>query len=217
MMVNLSLAMLLFLFGAIIMGLEILSSNLMAPYFGGSVYVWGSIISSFMIHMSLGYALGGYLAKRNGTIAVLLRFLLAGSLLIILIPSIHNPLCSFMSERIDDMRYASLAAMLILSFPVLILAMICPYIVGIFSVFRLNSGMSAGLVLLVSTFGSFIGTNLTAFYLIDLYPVSTIIRILGVVGSAASLLSIGLNLDRRLKGMTSVGQSWIRTDRVRRL
>ena len=41
---------LLVLFGAVIMMLEILSSNLMSPYFGGSVFIWGSIISSIMVH-----------------------------------------------------------------------------------------------------------------------------------------------------------------------
>jgi hypothetical protein len=46
--------LLLVTFGAVVMGLEILSSNLMSPYFGGSIYIWGSIISSFMVHFSVG-------------------------------------------------------------------------------------------------------------------------------------------------------------------
>jgi MFS family permease len=56
--------LLLVTFGAVVMSLEILSSNLMSPYFGGSIYIWGSIISSFMVHFSVGYVVGGWLARR---------------------------------------------------------------------------------------------------------------------------------------------------------
>ena len=44
--------------GAVIMALEILSSRVLAPFFGNSVYVWGSIISVFLAALSLGYSWG---------------------------------------------------------------------------------------------------------------------------------------------------------------
>ena len=34
----------------------------MAPYFGSSIYVWGSIITIFMLSLSLGYLFGGKLS-----------------------------------------------------------------------------------------------------------------------------------------------------------
>ena len=37
----------------------------MAPYFGGSLSVWGSIITIFMVALSIGYLLGGKLSTRN--------------------------------------------------------------------------------------------------------------------------------------------------------
>ena len=36
----------------------------MAPYFGNSVYVWGSLIGVFLAALSLGYYLGGRLSTR---------------------------------------------------------------------------------------------------------------------------------------------------------
>ncbi|HUO87294.1 MAG TPA: fused MFS/spermidine synthase, partial [Thermoanaerobaculia bacterium] len=41
------------------MALEILSSRILAPRFGNSVYVWGSIISVFLAALSVGYWWGG--------------------------------------------------------------------------------------------------------------------------------------------------------------
>ena len=80
--------LLLVTFGAVVMSLEILSSNLMSPYFGGSIYIWGSIISSFMVHFSVGYVLGGYLSRRLPRLSVLASFLVVCSLWVILIPGL---------------------------------------------------------------------------------------------------------------------------------
>ena len=35
--------------GFVIMSLELLGGRVLAPYFGGSIYVWGSIITVFML------------------------------------------------------------------------------------------------------------------------------------------------------------------------
>ena len=65
--------------GAVLMALEILSSRVLAPHFGNSVYVWGSIISVFLAALSLGYLWGGRLADREPTMAALGRLIaLAG-------------------------------------------------------------------------------------------------------------------------------------------
>ena len=44
------------------MSLEILGSRVLAPAFGSSVYVWGGLISTFLMALAVGYGLGGRLA-----------------------------------------------------------------------------------------------------------------------------------------------------------
>lgn len=190
--------LLLVTFGAVVMSLEILASNLMSPYFGGSIYIWGSIISSFMVHFSVGYVLGGWLSRRLPRISVLASFLVVCSLWVILIPAIYKPVCEFISEGIVDVRLGSLIAMnLIFIVPVSIMAMVSPYIIGITACWR-QSGFTAGMVLFISTVGSFAGTNVTAFYLISLFPVSRIIVGLGLICLAVSLIVLALRVDRRI-------------------
>lgn len=53
-----------FLSGAALMALEIAGSRLLAPYFGSSVFVWGSLISVFLAALSVGYYVGGHLCDR---------------------------------------------------------------------------------------------------------------------------------------------------------
>jgi len=40
------------------------ASRVIAPYFGNSVYVWGSLIGVFLAALSAGYYLGGVIADR---------------------------------------------------------------------------------------------------------------------------------------------------------
>ncbi|MDA8125770.1 MAG: fused MFS/spermidine synthase [Deltaproteobacteria bacterium] len=192
--------LLLVTYGAVVMSLEILSSNLMSPYFGGSIYIWGSIISSFMVHFSVGYVLGGWLSRKLPRISVLAIFLVLCSLWVLAIPYMYQPVCEFLSDRIEDVRLGSLAAMnLIFLVPVSIMAMVSPYIIGITAAWRRQSAFTAGMVLFISTVGSFAGTNVTAFTLIGLFPVSRIILGLGVICLAVSLLVLLLRPDRRIR------------------
>ena len=44
-----------FLCGAMVMSFEILGSRVLAPNFGNSIFVWGSLISFFLAGLSAGY------------------------------------------------------------------------------------------------------------------------------------------------------------------
>jgi len=191
--------LLLVTFGAVVMSLEILSSNLMSPYFGGSIYIWGSIISSFMVHFSVGYVAGGYLSRRYPRISVLAVFLFVGSLWVVGIPTFYKPVCELVSDRIADVRLGSLIAMnLIFFLPVSIMAMVSPYIIGITVSWKRQSWLTGGMVLFISTVCSFFGTNITAFYLIGLFPVSRIVVGLGLICLCVVLLTLALRPDRKI-------------------
>lgn len=190
----------LFYFGYAIMGLELLSSNLMAPYFGGSVYIWGSIIGSFMVQMSIGYVTGGYLSKRFERFRPLPLFLFVASVWIFFLPFVVAPVGDWLSNAIFDVRLASLLAMNILFFiPIMLMAMVSPYILGLIGQYLKFTGLSAGVVLFISTFGSFAGTILTSFYLIAYFPISKIIHAMGIIGVLLSIFLFFMNLDASLR------------------
>ena len=69
-----------------IMGLEMLASRFLAPYFGTSTYVWATIIGMAMIALSLGYALGGRWADRNPKGEGLYRLVTVAAILVFLVP-----------------------------------------------------------------------------------------------------------------------------------
>jgi predicted membrane-bound spermidine synthase len=51
-----------FVSGAAVMSLELLGSRLLAPVFGNSIFVWGSLIGVVLSALSVGYYLGGKIA-----------------------------------------------------------------------------------------------------------------------------------------------------------
>jgi len=151
------------------------------------------------VHFSVGYVAGGYLSRRYPRISVLAVFLFVGSLWVVGIPTFYKPVCELVSDRIADVRLGSLIAMnLIFFLPVSIMAMVSPYIIGITVSWKRQSWLTGGMVLFISTVGSFFGTNITAFYLIGLFPVSRIVVGLGLICLCVVLLTLALRPDRKI-------------------
>jgi hypothetical protein len=180
-----------FVSGFIIMAIELLGGRILAPYFGSSIYVWGSIISVFMVSLSIGYLSGGKLSVRDpGLVRYGCFFVFAA---ITLIPTIvfGDVALDAVFLSIEDPRYGSLVASTMLFFlPVAILGMIAPYSVRLMVENTRHSGQVAGGLYFVSTLGSALGTLLTSFYLVLWFEVNQILLTMVLVLSIAGFSSI---------------------------
>ena len=88
-MVQFLLNVVVFVSGAVLMGSEIVGSRVLAPYFGNSIFVWGSLISVVMAALSVGYYWGGWLSAREPSYCRLLTLLLIPGVLIFFLPFIY--------------------------------------------------------------------------------------------------------------------------------
>ncbi|QDP03063.1 fused MFS/spermidine synthase [Thalassotalea sp. PS06] len=158
------------------MGIQLLGGRILAPYFGSSVHVWGSIITVFMLALSIGYLYGGRLSMKNPSLKRFgMIFMLAGATLLPLIYFTTNIL-DWVFINIEDSRYGSLVASTILFLvPTVILGMISPYSIRLLVTHQDESGQIAGLLYFVSTMGSALGTLLTSFYLVLWFEVNQIL------------------------------------------
>lgn len=165
-----------FISGFIVMVIEMLGGRIIAPWFGGDIYVWGSIITIFMLALSLGYLLGGYWSLQNVSLKRYgLIFIVAG---ISLLPQIYiaTPIMSGIFDWISDPRYGSLVASLALFFiPSVIMGMVSPYSIRLLTQSTETSGASAGILYFVSTLGSALGTLATSFYLVAFLEINQIL------------------------------------------
>ncbi len=167
--------------GFVIMSLELLGGRVMAPYFGSSIYVWGSIITVFMLSLALGYLFGGRLSLHRPSLT---RFgIIFAVAAVLLYPLVYfsEPAMVWIFERIEDPRYGSLmAASVLFILPTIIMGMISPYSVRLLVVTTHESGQVAGRLYFFSTLGSALGTLATSFYFVLWFEINTILTLLAL-------------------------------------
>lgn len=156
--------------GAFVMSVELLSGRILAPHFGNSIYVWGGVITVFMLGLSLGYLIGGQYSMRDASLRRLavVQLLAAATLAPVLV--IGEPLLDRLFDAIEDPRWGSIAASALLFLvPTAISGMVSPYAVRLLVSESRSSGRLSGLLFFCSTFGSATGTLLTSFWLVLLF------------------------------------------------
>jgi hypothetical protein len=176
--------------GFFVMALELLGGRLMAPTFGSSIYVWGAIITIFMLALSLGYLAGGRYSMIQPHIRRLAILLIVAALTMLPILLFGARMLEAISISVPDPRFGSLLAAASLFFvPTFFSGMVSPYAVRLLVKDRVSAGRHAGQLYFVSTLGSAAGTLLTSFYLVLLLEVNQILlgllAISAIVGSLA--------------------------------
>jgi spermidine synthase len=198
-MLQFLLNVVVFVSGAVLMGLEIVGSRVLAPYFGSSIFVWGSLISVVMTALSVGYYWGGWLSAREPSYARLLALLFIPGILIFFLPFIYPTVNEWVASVDFGTRLNPLiACSIIFLLPGIFLGTISPYVIRLAATQLSTVGSTAGTLYAVSTCGSIFGTLLTAFYLIPLIGVSNIIHFLGVVLVCLSLVFVPLIRVRKV-------------------
>ncbi len=164
-----------FLGGAIGMGLELIAARVLSPYVGSSNVVWTSIIGIILVSMSLGYWLGGKNADKGANLNQLSNILLYAALATSAIPLLETCVVKILAGIIPNLIVSAiLCAIIVFSIPSFILAMISPYAVKIKSKEETEIGSLSGKISSLSTIGSIVGTFLMGFVLIPNIGVSNI-------------------------------------------
>ena len=182
-----------FLSGAVLLGLELVASRVVAPFFGSSIFVWGALIGVVLTGLSVGYWIGGVLADRFPTPLLLLGALTLGAAMILLIPVVDGWVLEQVVEWDPGPRWNPLVATVILfGLPSVVLATATPIAVRLRGREIASLGKTAGRLFAVSTAGSIFGTFATAFFLIPELGTNQLLGVLAtVLFVAAGLVALG--------------------------
>ncbi len=177
-----------FVSGAVLLGVEITASRVLAPTFGSSLYVWGSLIGVVLAGLALGYALGGWLADRNPSWRLLTGVLAVGALLVLAIPLVDQDVLAAITAWDPGPRLDPLLAAAALFGPMsIVLASVTPIAVRLAARSLERLGRTAGRLFSVSTAGSIAGTFATAFWLVPEHGTDQVLAL-----GAAALLGAAL-------------------------
>jgi len=175
--------------GFFVMAIELLGARLLAPTFGSSIYVWGALITVFMLALSIGYLAGGRYSMRNPSLRKLGAILALAA--ITAVPTViwSEQLLEVIAIAVPDPRYGSLlAATTLFLVPTALSGMVSPYAVRLLVHESASAGRHAGQLYFASTFGSAAGTLLTSFYLVLWLEVNQILLSMICVSAVLGLL-----------------------------
>lgn len=171
-----------FFLGIVLMSLEMLGSRYLNPYFGSSIYIWASLISTVLFALALGYFLGGALADKAPFPLLLGLVVLCAAYYIALIPMFSNQLCAHIYSVLPENRVNSLIASLCLLFlPLFLLGIFSPFAIKLVLSINLHAGRATGRIYGISTMGNIFGTIFTTFFLIPLLGTRLITYILSML------------------------------------
>ena len=158
--------------GAVILGLELVASRVLTPFFGVSLNVWSSILAVTLIALAIGYKFGGYLSNRLSSSHLLVYFVGGGALSATWMNLASYTYPQVLSELSTwDFVSGSIAACVyILFIPLVVFSSLNSVLVALLNIpSRENSGDNdhkAGSVFFVSTIGSVIGVFVVTYSLL---------------------------------------------------
>ncbi len=196
----LAIGVAVFLSGAVLLGLEIAASRVLAPTFGSSLYVWGSLIGIVLTGLAVGYWAGGVIADRLPTPYLLVGTLTVGAALVALVPVMDERVLEWIVTWDPGPRLDPLLAAAILFGPAsVVLASASPIAVRLAARSLERLGRTAGRLFSVSTAGSIAGTFATAFWLV---PELGTDQVLAVGATTLLVAALAIAVTVRLRAVS---------------
>lgn len=179
------------------MGLEMVASRILAPEFGNSVFVWGSLIGVVLLALSLGYYVGGLMSDKRPSSEPLVIVLGLSSGWIALTPFFARRALPALSGAFPGKTGPLVSAFALFFVPSLLLAIVSPWCMRLLIRSVEKAGHSSGLLYAVSNTGSIFGTFVTTFFLIPRIGAESILRIMALVLLGLSFMTAALASSRR--------------------
>ena len=192
-----------FIGGLSSLGIEFAAARLLAPFFGQSLFIWGTLIGLILIYLTIGYYLGGRLADRRPDSRLLFQLTAAAALLTAAIPIVSRPILSLAQSGFAQLSVGlvlgSLISVIVLfAAPVILLGMVSPFVIRLRIRELETAGNAAGAVYALSTLGSILGTFVPVFWLIPTYGTRPTIFVLAFLLGAISAAGLYEPGRRRL-------------------
>lgn len=193
-----------FVAGAALMAYEIVGSRVLAPSFGSSLFVWGSLIGVFLASLSIGYAVGGRLADRHPTPTALSLVLAGAALLTAATVLVAEPVLGVVIGADLGSRLNPFVSAVVIFGPASVLiGMVTPWAVRLRAGDLAHVGRTAGSLYGISTAGSILGTFAAAFWLLQLLGTNSTILAVAAALAACALLTAAA--ARRTLATTAAG------------
>lgn len=174
------LFLLIFIEGFLVMGIELASTVILKPYFGGSLEVWTFVLGITTCSLAMGYLFGTWLSKRKHTLQTVYFLFFALALSIYLMPFTSK----FLFRSFFDVGITARLAISIPPFlfpPLFLLGSISTLVVKLFNENGETAGSSASKTYAISTIAGVLALFSVAFVFITYLSTLQLIYLLFVI------------------------------------
>ncbi len=185
--------------GAATLGVELSASRLLGSVFGTGNLVWASIIGLVMLHLALGYFLGGRLADRRPAVTWLYVIIAWGAFLTGVAPYLFRLVMLVLDSLVVPHVVAMLVVViLLLGPPVTLLGCVSPFVIRLLVTQVGETGRSAGYIYAWSTLGSVLGSLAPVLYMLPALGVTVTFGVLGGMLLVVAIVGLLVQGDWRL-------------------
>lgn len=180
--------MLVFVTEFLYMGLELLASRVLAPYFGTTLDVWTAILGTVLLASAIGNHLGGKVADTDRCLPWLVRSLMVLMASFFVLPFLSMTIGSQMAGHITIAK-TLIASLLLFAVPGICIGSVTPMVVALHG--RENEdgvGRTSADVYVAMTLGGIAGTFLTGFVLVPVLGSTVLSYVMGAVSFVLACL-----------------------------
>jgi predicted membrane-bound spermidine synthase len=197
------LFLVLFIEGGALMAVELMGAKLVAPFYGGSLYVWTVVLAITLLGLTLGYYIGGRLAKKQPSETKLFVILGVSALLVLALP-LTASISMALTRGMGLIVGICISCFLLLFPPMLCFGMVSPMVVSLMSSQLETVGKTAGTVYFTSTLGGIAATFFFGLYFI---PVAGLRLCATITGLSLAVLPAVYIINTLLAGKEDDAQS----------
>ena len=165
--------------GATVMAVELISARMVAPYFGSSLYVWGTVIGFTLLALAIGYFAGGVLADKYSDPNTLFWVLLTASLFLLLM-HVCSQWLTIAFVSIDPRIAVILVSLILILPPLVFIGMVPTFLIRKVSKDTDSAGSSTGIVYAISSASGIVALLLFGFLIIPQYGLTVPSIIIGL-------------------------------------
>ena len=181
------------------MAMEIVSSRIVAPIIGASIFTWTAVIGTTLMGLTLGSLLGGALADKYHKIygqKVLAFAFLASSVLVCLVSPLSKNIDFILDGSFHVQTLVTLVSATLFLLPSLAIGTISPIIFKLYLSNVDSVGKKYGLLSGLWSLGSIVGVFVTGFYFVSVIGSSGTVYIIALTLLAPFFFFYIKNIDR---------------------
>lgn len=181
-----------FLEGVLVMSMELISTRLLTPIFGNTIYVLTSVLGVTMLSLLIGYFIGGVIVDKNKYMNYPIVFILIAIGFMLLFP-ITNSFFFNVIKKFNLVLGTIISTKILIAPPLILLGSTTPQLVQLLSENNKKAGTSSGNIYAISTLGGVLSTFISGLFLIPVFGVKKTILWTSVFCSIIPLLLLLVN------------------------